>query len=35
VALCPPATLIDRMAQALKGGSVEIGGQDCHAAASG
>lgn len=35
VALCPPATLIDRMAQALKGGAVEIGGQDCHAAASG
>nr|WP_313521122.1 triose-phosphate isomerase [Brevundimonas diminuta] len=35
VALCPPATLIDRMAQTLKGGAVEIGGQDCHAAASG
>ena len=35
VALCPPATLIDRMAQALKGGVVEIGGQDCHAEASG
>jgi len=35
VALCPPATLIDRMAQALKGGAVEIGGQDCHAEASG
>ncbi|MGX8271433.1 triose-phosphate isomerase [Brevundimonas diminuta] len=35
VALCPPATLIDRMAQALKGGSVEIGGQDCHAETSG
>ena len=35
VALCPPATLIDRMAQALKGGAVEVGGQDCHAAASG
>lgn len=35
VALCPPATLIDRMAQALTGGAVEIGGQDCHAAASG
>ncbi len=35
VALCPPATLIDRMAQALKGGVVEIGGQDCHAETSG
>jgi triosephosphate isomerase len=35
VALCPPATLIDRMAQALKGGAVEIGGQDCHAETSG
>ena len=35
VALCPPATLIDRMAQALKGGVVEIGGQDCHVEASG
>lgn len=35
VALCPPATLIDRMAQALAGGAVEIGGQDCHAAAAG
>jgi len=35
VALCPPATLIDRMAQTLKGGVVEIGGQDCHAEASG
>jgi len=35
VALCPPATLIERMARALKGGVVEIGGQDCHAEASG
>jgi len=35
VALCPPATLIDRMAQSLKGGVIEIGGQDCHAEASG
>ncbi len=35
VALCPPATLIDRMAQSLKGGVVEIGGQDCHAETSG
>jgi triosephosphate isomerase len=29
VALCPPATLIGRMAEALAGGGVEIGGQDC------
>jgi len=35
VALCPPATLIDRMAQTLGGSDIEIGGQDCHAAASG
>lgn len=35
VALCPPATLVDRMARALAGGPVELGGQDCHAEASG
>jgi triosephosphate isomerase (TIM) len=35
VALCPPATLIAQMAWALRGGAVEIGGQDCHAKASG
>jgi len=35
VALCPPATLIAQMAWALKGGAVEVGGQDCHARASG
>lgn len=35
VALCPPATLVDRTAAALDGGPVEIGGQDCHAEASG
>lgn len=35
VALCPPATLIERMGRALSGGAVELGGQDCHAAASG
>jgi len=40
VALCPPATLIAQMAQVLnegglKGGTVAIGGQDCHAEASG
>lgn len=35
VALCPPATLIDRMAQTLGGSSIEIGGQDCHFEKSG
>lgn len=35
VALCPPATLVERMARALAGGPVELGGQDCHAEASG
>ncbi|MGO4408886.1 MULTISPECIES: triose-phosphate isomerase [unclassified Brevundimonas] len=35
VALCPPATLTERMARALAGSPVELGGQDCHAEASG
>ncbi len=35
VALCPPATLIALMAEAVKGGAVELGGQDCHSAAKG
>lgn len=35
VGLCPPATLINRMAQALAGTGIEIGGQDCSAEASG
>jgi triosephosphate isomerase len=34
-AICPPATLVERMASALKGTSVLCGGQDCHAEASG
>lgn len=29
VALCPPATLIFRMAETLAGAEVEVGGQDC------
>ena len=29
VALCPPATLIQRMAEALAGSGVAVGGQDC------
>ena len=35
VAICPPAPLIARMAQALTGLRVETGGQDCRAEASG
>ena len=36
VAVCPPATLIHRLSTVLGGcGVVEIGGQDCHAEASG
>ncbi|WP_312782170.1 triose-phosphate isomerase [Brevundimonas sp.] len=35
VALCPPATLIERMGRVLADTSVELGGQDCHAEASG
>jgi triosephosphate isomerase len=35
VGLCPPATLLARMAALLNGGPVEIGGQDCHAEAGG
>ena len=35
VALCPPATLIARMAWFLREGTVEIGAQDCRAEASG
>ncbi|MEO6340226.1 MAG: triose-phosphate isomerase [Caulobacteraceae bacterium] len=35
VALCPPATLIERMARRLAGSAVEIGGQDCHAEPGG
>lgn len=35
VALCPSATLIGAMAEALKGSAVAVGGQDCRAEASG
>ena len=35
VALCPPATLIERMAATVGGSAIEVGGQDCHSAASG
>ncbi len=33
--LCPPATLIDRMAEAAKGSSLMVGAQDCHAKPQG
>ena len=35
VAICPPATLIHRMADALAGTGVEVGGQDCRAESGG
>jgi triosephosphate isomerase len=35
VAVCPPATLVASMAEALAGTVVAVGGQDCHAEASG
>ena len=35
VAICPPATLVAQMAQALKGSGVRVGGQDCRPETSG
>jgi triosephosphate isomerase (TIM) len=35
VALCPPATLISRMAELLGGSTIEVGGQDCRAEKDG
>ncbi|WP_292019800.1 MULTISPECIES: triose-phosphate isomerase [unclassified Brevundimonas] len=35
VALCPAATLVERMAAVLKDGAAAVGGQDCHAKPSG
>lgn len=35
VLICPPATLISRAAERAAGTAIAIGGQDCHAAASG
>ena len=35
VAICPPATLVHRMSEALAGSTVLTGGQDCRAEASG
>jgi triosephosphate isomerase len=33
--LCPPATLVARMAEAARGSALMVGGQDCHPKASG
>jgi triosephosphate isomerase len=33
--VCPPATLVMAVAEAVKGSAVLVGGQDCHAKASG
>ena len=33
--ICPPATLIHAMARKAEGSALAVGGQDCHAAASG
>ncbi len=35
VAVCPPATLISRASVILSSSAIRVGGQDCHAAASG
>lgn len=35
VLICPPATLVDRVAQTVAGSGVAVGGQDCHAVQSG
>jgi triosephosphate isomerase len=35
VMICPPSTLLMVMAEVLKSGPVQLGGQDCHTAASG
>lgn len=33
--ICPPATLVARMADLAKGSALHVGGQDCHAKANG
>jgi triosephosphate isomerase len=35
VMICPPATLLARMADAARGSDIQLGAQDCHVAASG
>ncbi len=35
IGLCPPATLVERMARIVAAGQIEVGGQDCRVEASG
>lgn len=35
IVICPPATLLAPMADMVQGSAIQVGGQDCHAAASG
>ena len=35
VLICPPATLVSTLAAAVQGGTIMVGGQDCHPQASG
>lgn len=35
VLICPPATLVAKLAWAIRGSRIGVGGQDCHAKASG
>jgi triosephosphate isomerase (TIM) len=35
VMVCPPATLIRRAKSVMRGSKIKVGGQDCHASASG
>ncbi len=35
IVVCPPATLVQRVARSLEDSAVAVGGQDCHTAASG
>jgi len=35
ILLCPPATLLHRLSEALSGSAVALGGQDCHASEKG
>jgi triosephosphate isomerase len=35
ILICPPATLVAKLACALRGSRIGVGGQDCHAKASG
>ncbi len=35
ILICPPATLVSQMAHRAAGSAIKVGGQDCHAGASG